>query len=114
MPDHALHGGVQAMLRYNAELHEVQLAADRPYAECAPVRVWCGPQPNGRLLINYGIVDEDNPYDRLSLTVTLPLADPLYSLKRSLLQPHGLSTQQTFQMQRGQVQTPPPPTCDLW
>ncbi|KAK9785591.1 hypothetical protein WJX73_004453 [Symbiochloris irregularis] len=93
----------KAMLRYNAETHEVQLAADQAYSECAPVRVWCGPQPNGRLLINYGIVDEDNPYDRLSLTVTLPLADPLYSLKRSLLMPHGLSTQQTFQMQRGQA-----------
>ena len=91
------------MLKYNSELHEVQLTTDRAYAECSPVQVWCGPQPNGRLLINYGIVDEGNPYDRLALTVTLPLADPLYTLKRTLLQPHSLSTQQTFFLQRGQV-----------
>ena len=26
------------------------------------------PQPNSRLLINYGIVDEDNPYDKLPLS----------------------------------------------
>lgn len=29
----------------------------------------CGPQPNSKLLINYGFVDEDNPYDRLVVEV---------------------------------------------
>ena len=91
------------MLRYDAAAGEVQFVTDRAYPACSPVYVWCGPQPNSRLLINYGIVDEANPYDRLALTVTLPLADPLYTLKRTLLQPHGLSTQQTFYLQRGQV-----------
>lgn len=29
----------------------------------------CGPQPNSRLLLNYGFVDEDNPHDRLTVEV---------------------------------------------
>lgn len=29
----------------------------------------CGPQPNSKLLINYGFVDEDNPYDRIVVEV---------------------------------------------
>lgn len=29
----------------------------------------CGPQPNSRLLINYGFVDEDNSFDRLIIEV---------------------------------------------
>ena len=55
-------------------------------------------QPNRRLLVNYGFVDEANPYDRLAVTATLQTSDPLYQLKRSLLQRHGLASQQTFQL----------------
>jgi hypothetical protein len=51
-----------------------------------PLYAWCGPQPNSRLLLNYGIVDESNPYDKLPLTVTLPANDPLYKVKRGILQ----------------------------
>lgn len=29
----------------------------------------CGPQPNSKLLINYGFVDEDNSYDRMVVEV---------------------------------------------
>lgn len=32
----------------------------------------CGPQPNTRLLLNYGFVDEDNPYDKLFVKVSTP------------------------------------------
>lgn len=56
-----------AMLRYDPTSREVQLAADRAYRPGEPVLAWCGPQPNSRLLLNYGIVDEANPYDRLPL-----------------------------------------------
>ena len=42
-----------------------------------PVYAWCGPQPNQRLLLNYGIVDESNPHDRLQLTATIPSSDRL-------------------------------------
>jgi histone-lysine N-methyltransferase SETD3 len=51
-----------------------------------PLYAWCGPQPNSRLLLNYGIVDESNPYDKLALVVTLPANDPLYKVKRGILQ----------------------------
>lgn len=65
-----------------------------------PVYAWCGPQPNTRLLLNYGIVDESNPYDKLQLTVTLPSEDPLYKVKRGILQV-GVHQNQTFLALKG-------------
>ncbi len=50
------------MLKYDAKAREVQLVADRAYVPGEPVYAWCGPQPNRRLLLNYAIVDDDNPY----------------------------------------------------
>ncbi|CAL5228874.1 g12088 [Coccomyxa viridis] len=91
----------KAMLQYCRETREVQLVADRSYKRGEPIKAWCGPQPNRRLLLNYGIVTDDNPYDRLALTVTLPHADSLFQAKRAVLQQHKLATQQTFQLQRG-------------
>ena len=41
--------------------------------------------------------------DKLSLTVTLPVADPLFTVKRILLQQHSMATQQTFQLLRDGV-----------
>jgi histone-lysine N-methyltransferase SETD3 len=76
------------------------LKTNNPTKKGEPVYAWCGPQPNSRLLLNYGIVDEGNPHDRLPTTVTLPAADPLYKLKRDLLQAAGLSTMQTFDKTR--------------
>jgi hypothetical protein len=52
------------MLQYCREAGEVQLAVDRAYSAGEPIRAWCGPQPNRRLLLNYGIVTDDNPYDK--------------------------------------------------
>lgn len=40
------------------------------------------------------------------LQVTIPQADPLFQLKRRLLQRHNLATQQTFQLLRHQVCRP--------
>lgn len=57
----------KAMLKFDAESHEVRLAVDRAYQPGEPVTAWCGPQPNSKLLLNYGIVDEGNPYDKLPL-----------------------------------------------
>lgn len=50
------------MLKYDAEAREVQLVVDRAYSPGEPVYAWCGPQPNRRLLLNYSIVDDNNPY----------------------------------------------------
>jgi hypothetical protein len=55
------------MLAYNAATKAVELKVDRSYQPGEPVYAWCGPQPNSRLLINYGIVDESNPYDKLQV-----------------------------------------------
>lgn len=55
------------MLTFNPESSSVDLAADRDYEPGEPLYAWCGPQPNSRLLINYGFVDEGNPYDKLQV-----------------------------------------------
>ena len=88
----------KALLQYNAEQKTVELRVEREYAAGESVVTWCGPQPNSRLLINYGVVDEGNPYDKLPLAVIIPSDDPLYRKKRSRLAEHDLSTQQTFQL----------------
>jgi histone-lysine N-methyltransferase SETD3 len=91
------------MLAYNHERRAVELLVDRHYAAGEPVHAWCGPQPNSRLLINYGIVDEHNPYDRLSLTVSLASSDPLYPKKRALLQQLGMTPSQVGGAGTGQA-----------
>ena len=62
---------VQAMLKYDPESGEVQLVVDRGYREGEPIKVWFGPQPNQRAFLNYGIVDEDNPHDKMTLEVSI-------------------------------------------
>jgi len=88
----------KALLSFNAEANEVQLVVDKAYAPGEPIVAWCGPQPNSRLLLNYGVVDEGNPYDKLPLGITMPSDDPLYREKRARLAEQDLSTQQTFQL----------------
>lgn len=98
-PSLSYSSNAKAMISYNAEAREVQLIADRDYAAGERVFAWCGPQPNSRLLINYGIVNEHNPHDKLPITATIPNSDPLYQVKRRLLETAKLSTQQLFQLQ---------------
>ncbi|CAL1358337.1 unnamed protein product [Linum trigynum] len=79
----------------------VELVVDRPYKAGEPIAVWCGPQPNSRLLINYGFVDEDNPYDRLMIKAALNTEDPQYQEKRLVAQRNGKLSMQDFLVQVG-------------
>jgi len=92
----------RALLKYDASTKEVQLAVDREVTPGQPIVAWCGPQPNSRLLINYGVVDPDNPHDKLVITITIPSSDPLYRLKMTRLSGHQLSTQQAFQLTKAE------------
>ncbi|KAL7100508.1 hypothetical protein ACP275_08G001400 [Erythranthe tilingii] len=76
----------------------VQLVIDRPYKAGDPIVVWCGPQPNSKLLINYGFVDEDNSYDRLVVEASLNTEDPQYQNKRLAAQRNAKLSVQTFQI----------------
>lgn len=76
----------------------VQLQVDRAYEAGDVIVVWCGPQANARLLLNYGFVDEENPYDRLSVEVALDTSDPLYQEKRLIAQRNNRLAIQTFQI----------------
>lgn len=63
----------QAMLQYHQETGEVRLVTDRRFCEGEPLTAWFGPQPNQRAFLNYGIVDENNPHDKMALQVWGPL-----------------------------------------
>lgn len=79
----------------------VQLVVDRPYEAGDPIVVWCGPQPNSKLLINYGFVDEDNAYDRLVVEAALNTEDPQYQDKRLAAQRNGKLSLQRFHVYAG-------------
>ncbi|CAN4080431.1 unnamed protein product [Withania somnifera] len=76
----------------------VQLVVDRSYKAGDPIVVWCGPQPNSKLLINYGFVDAENPYDRLMVEAALNTKDPQYQDKRLAAQRNGKLSVQAFQV----------------
>ncbi|KAF5179197.1 Rubisco methyltransferase family protein [Thalictrum thalictroides] len=79
----------------------VQLVVDRPYKAGDPIVVWCGPQPNSKLLLNYGFVDEDNPYDRVLVEASLNTEDPQYQDKRMVAQRNNKLSVQVFQVKAG-------------
>ncbi|KAJ4822538.1 hypothetical protein Tsubulata_043422 [Turnera subulata] len=79
----------------------VELVVDRPYKAGDPIVVWCGPQPNSKLLLNYGFVDEDNPYDRIIIEASLNTEDPQYQDKRMVAQRNGKLSKQVFQVYAG-------------
>ncbi|OEL36364.1 hypothetical protein BAE44_0002616 [Dichanthelium oligosanthes] len=56
----------------------------------------CGPQTNSRLVLNYGFVDEDNPFDRISIEASLNTEDPQYQEKRMVAQRNGKHAIQNF------------------
>ncbi|KAK3183754.1 hypothetical protein Dsin_031040 [Dipteronia sinensis] len=83
----------------------VELVVDRPYKAGESIVVClfcrCGPQPNSKLLINYGFVDEDNSYDRLVVEAALNTEDPQYQNKRMVAQRNGKLSIQVFQVYKG-------------
>lgn len=79
----------------------VQLVVDRPYKAGESIVVWCGPQPNSKLLLNYGFVDEDNSYDRIVVEAALNTEDPQYQDKRMVAQRNGKLTVQKFHVSVG-------------
>lgn len=79
----------------------VQLVVDRPYKAGESIVVWCGPQPNAKLLLNYGFVDEDNPYDRVLVEASLNTEDPQYQDKRMVAQRNGKLSVQVFRVNTG-------------
>ncbi|XP_022774285.1 histone-lysine N-methyltransferase setd3-like isoform X1 [Durio zibethinus] len=79
----------------------VELVVDRPYKAGEPIVVWCGPQPNSKLLINYGFVDNDSSYDRLVVEAALNTEDPQYQDKRLVVQRNGKLSVQVFHVYAG-------------
>ena len=79
----------------------VSYIVDREVKAGEPISVWCGPQPNSKLLLNYGIVDDLNPHDRLAICIQLNPDDPLFQAKRLAVQEElGLGSSSEFQLFR--------------
>ncbi|KAK7333490.1 hypothetical protein VNO80_30264 [Phaseolus coccineus] len=57
---------------------------------------WCGPQPNSKLLINYGFVDENNSNDRPIVEAALDTEDPQYQDKIMVAQRNGKLSVQVY------------------
>ncbi|TYJ37356.1 hypothetical protein E1A91_A05G369700v1 [Gossypium mustelinum] len=95
----AYRSNCKAML--SAVAGAVELVVDRPYKAGEPIVVWCGPQPNSKLLINYGFVDDDNSYDRLVVEAALNTEDPQYQDKRLVVQRNGKLSVQAFPVYAG-------------
>ncbi|KAI4320139.1 hypothetical protein MLD38_033649 [Melastoma candidum] len=79
----------------------VELVVDRDYKTGEPISVWCGPQPNSKLLLNYGFVDENNSYDRIVVKAALSTEDPQYQDKRMVAQRNGKLSIQSFNVYAG-------------
>lgn len=75
--------------------------AGRDYNPNEPVEVWSGPQPNIRLLLNYGFVDEENPHDKLTVRAELDSSDSLFRLKRSILASNNKPSLAEFDIRPG-------------
>ncbi|KAK8672479.1 hypothetical protein V6N13_110847 [Hibiscus sabdariffa] len=95
----AYRSNCKAML--SAVSGAIELVVDRPYKAGEPIGVWCGPQPNSKLLINYGFVDDDNSYDRLVVEAALNTEDPQYQDKRLVVQRNGKLSIQAFHVYAG-------------
>lgn len=95
----------KAVLRWDDAARAVVLDVDAPVRAGDPVLAWCGPQPNRRLLLNYGTIFDDNPADALPLRVTCPPAaaggDPLAAPRRAALAAAGASSDAEFKLTRG-------------
>uniref|UniRef100_A0A804NGC9 Rubisco LSMT substrate-binding domain-containing protein n=1 Tax=Zea mays TaxID=4577 RepID=A0A804NGC9_MAIZE len=89
----------KAML--TADGDSVRLVVDRPYKAGEPIIIWCGPQTNSRLVLNYGFVDEDNPFDRVAIEASLNTEDPQYQEKRMVAQRNGKLAIQNFNVYVG-------------
>ncbi|CAD6237762.1 unnamed protein product [Miscanthus lutarioriparius] len=89
----------KAML--TADGDSVRLVVDRPYKAGEPIIIWCGPQTNSRLVLNYGFVDEDNPFDRIAIEASLNTEDPQYQEKRMVAQRNGKLAIQNFNVYVG-------------
>ena len=84
------------------------LAGSRTGGSCSTTALWTRGTPGtgspSRCACSYSCTREakSGAEGRL-VQVTLPVNDPLYQLKRSLVQRHGMASQQTFQLARDQV-----------
>ncbi|RVW14171.1 hypothetical protein CK203_084879 [Vitis vinifera] len=74
----------------------VQLVVDRPYKAGESIVVWCGPQPNSKLLLNYGLLMKTIP-----MIAALNTEDPQYQDKRMVAQRNGKLTVQKFHVSVG-------------
>mmetsp|Transcript_32491 Transcript_32491/g.52634 ORF Transcript_32491/g.52634 Transcript_32491/m.52634 type:complete len:537 (+) Transcript_32491:31-1641(+) len=80
---------------YDVDTASVILVADKDYKKGEVLRVSYGQLSNAELMLNYGFALNNNPYDRVDMTVALGF-DALAPQKAKILERFGFSTIQTF------------------
>jgi hypothetical protein len=89
MMNHDFNSGVQHSLDLEAHSSgalSVFNGSDRPIETGEEIRLSYGNFPNEKLLLIYGFVLEQNPYDAVAIYAPFNPSDPLYVAKRRLLQ----------------------------
>ena len=89
MINHCLRAGVPAGA-FDDETQTFKLTANSPYTQGSQVFLHYGPLKNWQLLLYYGFLIPNNPYDSMSVYFELP-EDELAEEKEALLEKHSLS-----------------------
>lgn len=81
---------------------EIAVYADRPYKKFEQVFINYGEKGNGDLLLLYGFALDRNPFDSVDISVGLSQEDPLFSMKKRVLENQGRlgATSVRFPLQR--------------
>ena len=83
-------------LDWSPEQKAVTLRCEQNYAAGEQVLASYGQKTSGELLLSYGFVPEDNPFDSVQLTLALDKDDSLFQLKQRVLSHHGLRAAEAF------------------
>eukprot|EP00891_Asterochloris_glomerata_P000471 jgi/Astpho2/471/fgenesh1_pg.00011_%23_55_t len=83
-------------LDWSPEQKAVTLRCEQNYAAGEQVLASYGQKTSGELLLSYGFVPQDNPFDSVQLTLALDKDDSLFQLKQRVLAHHGLKAAEAF------------------
>jgi len=87
------HGpDINTFLNYDKGARSVVLRTDRDYAAGEQVKVSYGQRSGGDLLLSYGFVPTDNPYDSTEVVLALREDDQWFAEKTAALQSRNLSS----------------------
>jgi len=83
------HANVESEFSLEEEAGAFRIKAGQDYKAGEPVYISLGQKPNSQLLLNYGFVLDQNPYDTVMINMFLNEDDPFYDIKSKMLKARG-------------------------